>query len=231
MEFQSTCAESTDVALFLIAGNRLLRETLMRLLRKQPGIRVAGVVGSTESILEQIVASGCDMVLTDYSPASSDSLALGHLHEENAQMRIVLIGMDDDPEIFLKAIHLGARGYVLKDASAAEIVAAVRMVGRGEAACPPNLCMTLIEHVLSGGQTRSPSPLSGRRTRISLTYRQVELMNLVAKGLTNKEIAANLNLSQFTVKNHIRRVMRQVEAASRHDAVDLIRATGQLATR
>jgi DNA-binding NarL/FixJ family response regulator len=63
----------------------------------------------------------------------------------------------------------------------------------------------------------------------ALTPRQLQLIRLVAEGLTNKEIAANLNLSQFTVKNHLRRVMRQVEAASRHDAVDVLRATGQLA--
>ncbi len=62
----------------------------------------------------------------------------------------------------------------------------------------------------------------------SLTHRQLQLMNLVAQGLSNKEIAASLNLSEFTVKNHIRRVMRQMEAESRHEAVDLIRATGHL---
>ena len=64
----------------------------------------------------------------------------------------------------------------------------------------------------------------------ALTPRQLQLIRLVADGLTNKEIAASLNLSQFTVKNHLRRVMRQVEAASRHDAVDALRANGQLAT-
>jgi DNA-binding NarL/FixJ family response regulator len=63
----------------------------------------------------------------------------------------------------------------------------------------------------------------------ALTPRQLQLIRLVASGLTNKEIAANLNLSQFTVKNHLHRVMRQMEAANRHDAINLIRATGQLA--
>ena len=62
----------------------------------------------------------------------------------------------------------------------------------------------------------------------SLTHCQLQLMHLVAQGRTNKEIAASLNLSEFTVKNHIRRVMRQMEAESRHEAVDLIRATAHL---
>jgi DNA-binding NarL/FixJ family response regulator len=65
--------------------------------------------------------------------------------------------------------------------------------------------------------------------RKPLTARQLQLLRLVANGLTNKEIAANLNLSEFTVKNHVRRIMRQVEAEDRHEAVALVRAAGDLA--
>jgi two-component system, NarL family, response regulator DegU len=221
-------AKCTDVSVFLVTETRLLRDTLARLLRKQSGIRVAGVVANTENISGQVLESECDMVLTDFSPASGNLLPLRNLHHENSPLKIMLIGMEDDPEIFLKAIYLGARGYVLKDASALEIVAAIRQVGRGEAVCPPNLCMVLIEHVWSEVQRnlqfrRLTKPSSGR-----LTHRQVQLMNLVADGLSNKEIATSLNLSQFTVKNHLRRVMRQVEATNRYDAVELIRASGLL---
>jgi len=88
--------------------------------------------------------------------------------------------------------------------------------------------MTLIQHLSKKKpQEFVPAPPQNG-DRKALTPRQLQLIRLVANGLTNKEIAANLNLSQFTVKNHIRRVMRQMEAASRHDAVNLIRATGQL---
>ena len=68
-------------------------------------------------------------------------------------------------------------------------------------------------------------------TQKALTPRQLQLIPLVAEGLTNKEIAANLHLAQFTVKNHLRRVMRQVEAVSRYGAVDVLRANGQLSLR
>jgi DNA-binding NarL/FixJ family response regulator len=224
-------AKCTDVSVFLATETRLLRDTLARLLRKQSGIRVAGVVANTENISGQVLESECDIVLTDFSPASGNLLPLRNLHQENSQLKIMLIGMEDDPEIFLKGIYLGARGYVLKDASALEIVAAIRQVGRGEAVCPPNLCMALIEHIWSEAQRnlqfrRLTKPSGGR-----LTHRQVQLMNLVADGLSNKEIATSLNLSQFTVKNHLRRVMRQVEATNRYDAVELIRASGLLGER
>jgi DNA-binding NarL/FixJ family response regulator len=72
------------------------------------------------------------------------------------------------------------------------------------------------------------SPLMGRVTGLPSSRMYSCTMHLVAQGLTNKEIAASLNLSEFTVKNHIRRVMRQMQAESRHEAVDLIRATGHL---
>jgi DNA-binding NarL/FixJ family response regulator len=224
----NSTVKRAEVSICLIAENRLLRDTLGRLLRKQPGIFVVGVAGNTENVRGQIVDSGCDVVLADCSPGSAISLLLGDLHKENSQFKILLIGMDDDPEVFLKAVHLGVRGYVLKDASSSEIIAAVRGVARGEAACPPNLCMALIEQIWRIARCAPPLAHAVGKDRSGLTNRQVQLMSLVAKGLTNKEIAANLNLSQFTVKNHIRRVMRQVEAVNRYDAVELIRATGHL---
>lgn len=230
MAATSIAPHSREVRVCLITDNRLLRDSLARLLRKQSGIDVAEVLRSSEATLEQIRESGCDIVLTDCSPLSVQSSYLFDPQNESGQWKTLLIGMDDDPQPFLKAVYLGIQGYVLKDASAGEIVAAVRGVARGEAICPANLCMKLIEHVASQAQRSIVFTQSIDKNGNRLTNRQVQLMSLVAEGLTNKEIAASLNLSQFTVKNHIRRVMRQVEASSRHDAVEVIRTTGQLRT-
>jgi two-component system response regulator DegU len=231
MSCPNITVKSIEANVFLATENRLLRDTLARLLRKQSGIRVAGMVANTENISGQVQESACDMVLTDFSPGSSNSLLLHALHEENSQLKIILIGMEDDPEIFMNAVRLGARGYVLKDASALEIVTAIRRVGRGEAICPPNLCMVLIEHVWNEERRKLQSCGAAGAISSRLTHRQVQLMNLVADGLSNKEIATSLNLSQYTVKNHLRRVMRQVEATSRYDAVELMRASGLLSER
>ena len=112
---------------------------------------------------------------------------------------------------------------MLKDASGAEIISAVRGVAQGEAACPPKLCMTLIQHLSREHRQRAKVSSEQGSAKRLLTYRQLELMDLVARGLSNKEIAANLNLSEFTVKNHMRRIMKQIDAADRHKAVHLIR--------
>jgi DNA-binding NarL/FixJ family response regulator len=88
--------------------------------------------------------------------------------------------------------------------------------------------MALIQHLSKKKAEKFEPPHPRDADRKALTPRQLQLLELVANGLTNKEIAAHLNVSQFTVKNHISRVMRQMEAANRYDAVDMVRATGKL---
>jgi len=99
----------------------------------------------------------------------------------------------------------------------------VRAVSRGEAVCPQQLCQTLFRLVAQAPkEIAAQSPAS----KPDLTLRQQQLVSLVAKGLTNKEIAARLNLSEYTVRNHIHRILKQVDAESRSEAVDVIRASG-----
>ena len=217
------------VSVYLLAENRLLRDTLARLLRKRSEINVVGVSRSSETVKDEIISSHCEVVLTDCFDNTDGSAFLHELLEQDSGIKLVLFGMSEDADAFLKAVYLGICGYLLKDASAAEIVAAVHAAVRGEATCPPGLCMTLIQYLSKKSQGKLEILHSQINNRKALTPRQLQLLRLVADGLTNKEIAATLNLSQFTVKNHIRRVMRQIEAGNRHQAVDLIRATGQLA--
>lgn len=220
----------SNVKVFLIAENRLLRETLARVLHKRAGFGVVGVSQATAPAWEEINTAQCEIVLTDCLASGRDSGIVSELLEHIPQLKVILFGMDEDPELFLKCASLGVSGYVLKDASTMEIISAVRGVAQGEAACPPRLCLTLIQHVAR--EHRQRPKLSGNRdqTRCLLTYRQLELLGLVAQGLSNKEIAASLHLSEFTVKNHVRRIMKQVDAEDRYEAVNVIRASGFLPT-
>lgn len=129
---------SEEVSVFLLAENRLLRDTLARLLRKRTAINVVGISRDSKSVLNEITESRCQLVLTDCFGSDSNTGLIVELLAQNPDIRILLFGMDEDPGTFLRAVQLGVRGYVLKDASAAEIVAAVRAVARGEASCPPD---------------------------------------------------------------------------------------------
>jgi DNA-binding NarL/FixJ family response regulator len=136
--------------------------------------------------------------------------------------------MDENPDSFLKAVSLGVSGYVLKDGSASDIVAAVRTVAQGGAVCPPSLCLRLMQRFAEQERSRSLTLELENANKPSLTHRQIQLVSLVAKGLTNKEIAASLNLSEFTVKNHMRRILKLVDAQDRYEAVTAIREFGVL---
>jgi DNA-binding NarL/FixJ family response regulator len=220
----STCA----VKVYLVAENRLLRETLVRLFQKRAGLSVVGESRYSESGMEKIAASQCAVLLLDSPTTAHAASLIDELCERAPQISVVLFGMDEDFDCFLRAVRSGVRGYLLKEASSAEIIATVRGVAQGEAICPPKLCAPLFQLVSREFRQRSGRADYEAGTNYGLTYRQRQLVVLVAKGLTNKEIAASLNLSEFTVKNHIRRILRQVDAQTRYEAVDVIRASGFL---
>jgi len=210
---------------YLVAENRLLRETLARLFHKRSGISVVGQGRYSDSTVQKIAAIGCDLVLLDSLSTSESIRWAEELSVHAPQTKIILFGMDEDSACFLRAVQLGIRGYLLKDASSAEVVSAVQGIVRGESICPPKLCGLLFEFVSKELRRTSSVTDPKSYTGLGLTYRQRQLMTLVAEGLTNKEIAANLNLSEFTVRNHISRIMKQVDADTRHEAVEVIRAS------
>ena len=221
MSESAACDEPTRV--FLLIENRLVRETLVRLFRKRPDLTVVGQGCSTEAV--DLFDSPCDILVLDDLQMLSP---LGARHSDGrhmiATMGIVLIGMEEDEKQFLLAVRCGISAFLLNDASASDVVTAVRAAARGEAVCPPKMCLALF-HVMAQ-QSRESAPAMKPKSLPGLTIRQQQLISLVAKGMTNKEIAFQLNLSEFTIKNHIHRIMKQVEAESRSEAVQAVRASG-----
>ena len=212
-------SQSAPTNVYLVAENRLLRETLVRLFRKRADICVVGNTCCSAAALEHIASVQTGVLLLDcFNTNHRSDDWLTELQEFIPGIKILLFGMDEDPNVFVRAVRRGIAGYVLKNASAAELLDALRTVAQGDAACPNQFCKVLFEVVKRENMDPQDSA-----AQYVLTQRQRQLMSLVAMGLSNKEIAANLNLSEFTVKNHIYRVMRQVDAQSRHEAVALIR--------
>jgi DNA-binding NarL/FixJ family response regulator len=218
-------SSSSSTNVYVVAENRLLRETLVRLFRKRADLSVVGENSYSDSTAGHVASAQSDLLLLDYFNLNhkSDDL-ICDLRESLPQIKVVLFGMDEDADIFLQAVRLGINGYVLKSASAAELTDAVRAVAQGEAVCPARFCKVLFQAIASEAGQKAAIAEQRAGMRFELTQRQRQLMSLVAMGLSNKEIAANLNLSEFTVKNHIYRVMKQVDAENRHEAVHLIRA-------
>ena len=221
--------ENADVArilkirVFLIIENRLLRDVLARLLRRQGDVELSGDGGSGETNPYEVAKSGCDVALLDFLDPEWMSVVRKQSQEKGRAIKTIVIGMDAESAPFLEAVRCGVTGYLLKDASAADVAAAVRAVARGEASCPSQLCTMLFQTVVQiERNTRVKKPTG----KMGLTLRQQKLMRLVAKGLTNKEIAGELHLSEYTVKNHMSRILNQLDAESRSEAVEAVRQCG-----
>jgi two-component system NarL family response regulator len=214
---------SEAIRVFLLIENRLLREALIRICRKSPHITVVGQSGKTDGSAQDILDTDSDVLVI--TPFQGNCLPIGPALEKLGQLgpKVVLIGMDADEEQFMTAVRTGVTGYLLKDASAVDVIYAVRSVFHREAVCPPQLCHALFRFV---AQRAKEAPGPSLVSRPELTLRQQQLVALVAKGQTNKEIAAHLNLSEFTVRNHIHRILKEVDAESRTEAVETIRACG-----
>ena len=216
---------SSSTNVYVVAENRLLRETLVRLFRKRGDLNVVGENSYSDSVPEHIASAQSDLLLLDcLNPNHKSDDLICDVRESVPHLRVVLFGMDEDADIFLQAVRLGVNGYVLKSASSSELIDAVRAVAQGEAICPAKFCKVLFQAISSESNQKVAIAEQRAGMRFELTQRQRQLMSLVAMGLSNKEIAANLNLSEYTVKNHIYRVMKQVDAQNRHEAVNLIRA-------
>ena len=215
------------VQVFILAENRLLREALTRILSKKSDIRVVGASAFSSDVVEQISNAAPDVLLSDSAAVALSELRLiSEVRAAVPGLKVVMIGMDADREIFLRAVREGIVGFVLKDASAMEVATAVRSVANNEAVCPPRLCLALFERVAS--QNIHPG-IFVIRHNLGLTRREQQLVQMISRGLTNKEIASQLNLSEQTVKNHIHRMLRKLGATDRLRAVELCRAPGAVA--
>src|SRR5882762_313302 len=223
MDPVSEAVPCSSIRVFLMMENRLLREALIRLLRKRSDLVVVGHDGPADPTACQVLDTQFDVLLIDSFQTTWPAAKTARETGGQVAFKALLIGMEPDEELFMAAVRSGVMGYLLKDASASELVAAVRAVYRGEAVCPPQLCATLFRFV---AHVVEETPVKRTASKPDLTLRQQQLVTLVAKGLTNKEIASHLNLSEFTVRNHIHRILKQVDAGSRSEAVEAIRAYG-----
>src|SRR5579863_3735858 len=202
---------------FLLAENRLLREALMRLLAKKNDIRVVGANPYSPAVHQEIIAAQPSIIMLDSSGLTfSNSSLIATLQGAIPGVRIVMVDMDTDENTFLKAVREGAVGYVLKDASAIEVAATIRAVAGGEAVCPPSMSMALFR----AARQASPFSTFSWGTELGLSRREQQLVELLRERLTNKEIAAQLNLSEQTVKNHVHNILRKVGASDRVTIVE-----------
>src|SRR5580765_2576548 len=213
---------SQRLDVFLLTENRLLREALMRIFGEKSDLSLVGAAPFSPQLVKEVAVTRARVLLSDAGlNLFTDLQLIPELRKQLPELRVLLIGMESDPSTFLRAVRAGVLGYVLKDASSVDVAAAVRSVAKNEAVCPPTLCRVLFEHV-AAPQMDATCLLA--RHPFGLTRREQQLVEMMGRGVTNKEIAAQLNLSDQTVKNHVHRVLQKVGAGDRLEAAEICRS-------
>jgi DNA-binding NarL/FixJ family response regulator len=214
------------VSVFVAADNRLLREALARMLMKKGNIEVVGLECGVPTQVESVAQTDADVfLLTSRGTLNDDLRMIQEVRAAAPGMRILLLGMAKNEAEFLQCVRAGISGYLLHDASSDEVLEGVRAVHAGEAVCPGAMCTVLFRYFESEAASL---PCASARRRLGLTRREQQLLPLIAKGLTNKEIANQFSLSEQTVKNHLYRMKRKTGAEDRLDIVQLFRTQGFL---
>jgi DNA-binding NarL/FixJ family response regulator len=202
------------VRILVFCGNRLFQESITRILRRTDLQVIASRPLAAVSV-EDVVQTAADVLVCDSLRFVLEERKSCRLDERPERLpKPVLVAMDDDPQSFLVAVQHGVLGYVLQEASAAEVVSAIRAVSEGEAVCPARFMRLLFDCVASQAREAKASPPD---KRLRLTRREEQLIPLIHRGLTNKEIANQLNVSEQTVKSHVHRILRKAGAGDRRE--------------
>jgi len=199
------------IRLLMIDDHPVVRLGLGAFLGLQEDIDVVGTAAGGLEALSILERSPVDIVLVDLRmPGFSGIETLQKIREIAPHARSIVLSSFEYNEEIYEAMKAGAQGYVHKEASAEAIMEAIRAVHRGKQAFPRRISDRLSNHGMTAG----------------LSTREKQVLELVAKGLTNKEVAGTLGLSQFTVRNHLQRITEKLDASDRTEAIFIAIQTG-----
>jgi DNA-binding NarL/FixJ family response regulator len=210
----------------LIADDQeMVRAGFGALLAAQPDIEVVGDAADGAQAVAEVAAHAPDVVLMDVRMPVMDGLEAVRriLAGAPERPRVLMLTTFDLDDYVYAALRAGASGFLLKDAPAAELVHAVRVVAAGDALLAPSVTRRLIADFATRRPAGLPSPAA---VTLSLTPRELEVLRLIARGLSNQEIAAELVLAEQTVKTHVSRILTKTGLRDRAQAVVLAYESG-----
>jgi DNA-binding NarL/FixJ family response regulator len=224
------------VRVLVVDDQRLMRDGIASLLSLQPGIEVVGTAANGQEAVEHALAQRPDVVLMDVRMPVLDGVAATALvrHDLPACQVLMLTTFDDD-EYIVEALRAGACGYLLKDIPAHDLAQAVQAAHKGIYQLDPAVAAKVVASLRGTSQGSAPAAPPATRTAAQardrltdLTEREIEVLRLIARGATNREIAETLIISEGTVKNHISNILSRLQLRDRTQAAIYARETGLL---
>jgi DNA-binding NarL/FixJ family response regulator len=215
----STPATGIPLRLLIVDDQPLIRRGLAMMLATEPGIAVVGQAADGAEAVERALALRPDVVVMDLQmPRVSGVVATREITAQLPATRVVVLTTYDDDERVFEAIRAGAQAYLLKDASEAEVLETIRAVHRGESRLSPSIARKVMEQFRALA-ARAPEVATEAPATLDepLTDKEARILDLIAQGRSNKQIASAVFLAEGTVKNYVSRIMDKLHARSRFE--------------
>ena len=195
--------QNTPIRILIVDDHPVVLAGLTSMLGTQSGIEVVGSASSGEEAMEMLRIKAADLLLLDLRmPGMSGIDTLHALKRTRNSVRVIILTSFETDEDIYRAVQAGAQGYLLKDAPQSDMIDAIRVVHAGKRYLPRHIATRLAERMM----------------RTNLTARELEVLNILAKGLTNKQIGCALNISNNTVRNHVNSIIEKLEVSDRTEA-------------
>ena len=209
-----------QIRILVADDHERFRAGLIALLGTQPGLAVVGEAASGDDAVTRAAELQPDVVLMDLNMPGLDGIAATRrIVEATPHVAVLVLTMADDDAAVFDALRSGARGYLLKGAGRAELVRAIRAVASGEAIFGPDVARRLMSYF-------AHTPRSAAEAFPELSEREREILELVARGLSNQQIVDRLVISPKTVRNHVSNIFGKLEVRDRAEAVVRAREAG-----
>ena len=202
----------STIRVMIVDDHTVVRDGVATMLGRQDDISVVGEAANGQEAIDIAKSLNPDVILMDLRMPVMDGVeAMHHIRKDNQEVKFIVLTTFDTDEYIFHAIEVGAKGFLLKDASREELFEAVRAVHRGESLVQPGVAARLLDRF---AEMSRPTP-----TDSLLSTRELEVVQLMSTGAANKEIAGSLSISESTVKTHVANIFQKLDVNDRTGAV------------